>query len=335
MKRTPTIVLAILFLAFSYTSNAQRYFCLLSPDFNEQVFVILDFQALTILDSVPLTYDNGDIDGFNGLAHNPTNGLLYAVLKNENTNARELATIDTLGNVNYIGDLGCRISSITFGPDGTLYGITGSGNEPYETMFTININNADTTRFLVPPSSGWGDGEALAYNYANNLIYRYHGDELMQTINPMTLEVDTLFNDFDDYWNWSQDLFYDAAANHFKFFDGENVYIMTPAGALTLHGALPSGVYFKGVVDAAVVGTIGMEEETVRPRITIFPNPTEGIFTVKHSLNNATILVTDISGRTVLETIENIVDLSGHPAGIYLVTVFNDQQSSTLKLLKK
>jgi len=318
---------------FALFGNAQRYYGVESPDYAYSGFIVFDLGTLTVLDSVDISYDNGTIDGFNGLAHNPVDNKLYTVLKNT-SGARELAEIDTLGNATFIGSLGNTISAITFGPDGTLYGISGSGGSgPYERMYTINITNADTTFFFDPPSSN-EDGEALAYDYTNDLIYRYQGYGIIQRINPSTFEVDTVKDD-GVYENWSQVLFYDQNNDNFSFFDGYLVYTMTPEGAVTLIDTLPDNIAFKGVVDVSVFNNVGIKENNFAETIRLYPNPSDGIFTVNTGVKNTEITVSDINGRIIYRTNGNKINIADQAAGVYFLRVKTDNSVISKKFIKK
>jgi hypothetical protein len=72
----------------------------------------------------------------------------------------------------------------------------------------------------------------------------------------------------------------------------------------------------------------------------LYPNPTTGIFSVKLSktLNKAVVTISDASGRIILRRTEsgNVLtyDLSRYPSGGYLVTIKQNQQSITMKVIK-
>ncbi len=129
------------------------------------------------LSTVNVTEDGSDIDGFNGLATDPTSGLLYAIIRpnGSSTSQRYLATVDvTTGVATVIGDMGNRFSGIAFANDGTLYAATGNSATPDHTLFEIDKTDASSERLATLPTLG-GGGQALAFNSDNGLIYRGAG----------------------------------------------------------------------------------------------------------------------------------------------------------------
>jgi hypothetical protein len=62
---------------------------------------------------------------------------------------------------------------------------------------------------------------------------------------------------------------------------------------------------------------------SVEPKSTLYPNPTTGLLTLTHSQQLLTVVVYDPLGRQLLQTIPytttTSIDLSGQPAGIYII----------------
>jgi hypothetical protein len=63
---------------------------------------------------------------------------------------------------------------VTPAPAAQLYGLTGDGGTPAETMFTINTSTAAATLFLTLGAGN--NGEAIAFNPANGLMYHASGN---------------------------------------------------------------------------------------------------------------------------------------------------------------
>ena len=82
-----------------------------------------------------------------------------------------------------------------------------------------------------------------------------------------------------------------------------------------------------------------MEDIAAEPEITIYPNPTNGMFNV--DFNKATsIQVIDLLGATVYnEKLEDpyagtkSIDLSNLSNGIYFICVYNEDRSTKRKLI--
>ncbi|QES88699.1 T9SS type A sorting domain-containing protein [Rhizosphaericola mali] len=73
----------------------------------------------------------------------------------------------------------------------------------------------------------------------------------------------------------------------------------------------------------------------------LYPNPTSGRITVEftNALNNASIILTDMSGRTLQSTIKSgaqiSLDLSSYPSGMYILQIKDNQTLFTQKVIKK
>jgi len=109
---------------------------------------------------------SGDsIEGFTGLAVDPTNGTMYAVVRlrnNPNRKTRNLVTLDVSAlaatDVATLSETG--VSGITFLPDGTLLGVTGDGADNPETLWSVNKTDGVMTSIL--PMGNGADGESIA-----------------------------------------------------------------------------------------------------------------------------------------------------------------------------
>jgi len=110
---------------------------------------------------------------------------------------------------------------------------------------------------------------------------------------------------------------------------GTNTIVTNPP-TIVARGALVFSGFFEGHFPFVVGNTetvdttycfdngIGIiEEEEGENELTIYPNPTAGIFTVQGTV--AVIQVYDLFGRLVLSTNKRQVDMSTYPAGIYMV----------------
>lgn len=87
--------------------------------------------------------------------------------------------------------------------------------------------------------------------------------------------------------------------------------------------------------------SIGMEEETINPHLeaTIYPNPTQGRFTVVlEDVEPADYRVYDLNGRLQRSgsfESRTDIDLSDLANGVYILHVVQDQQSSYAKIIKQ
>ncbi len=93
-----------------------------------------------------------------------------------------------------------------------------------------------------------------------------------------------------------------------------------------------------------LIGT-ALEDELFGRSITLFPNPSNGIFALGISGLKAQelhITVSDVTGKTIMEfheaqringNFEQVIDLSGHAEGVYMVTVFDGQRYARKKMI--
>ena len=140
--------------------------------------------------SIAIELPGKTVIGGNGLATNPLTGELFAMLRLSGQSSRELVTIDpATGIATSIGNTGDRFSSLAFDSAGTLYGMTGNGGNPRETLYILST--ADATRtFLLDLQQNLG-GMAMAFNPVDGLLYHLTGrgnssasSRLFRAINP-------------------------------------------------------------------------------------------------------------------------------------------------------
>ncbi len=171
--------------------ETQEYLFSISPR-DEFIRLVDPTDATTILIYTLFISGGPVISGVTGLATNPRTGEMYGLLKMSGPVSRVLALINPFsGEVTPIGDTGDNFAALAFNNDSTLYGMTGNGATISETLFTIDPTNGMATLVLNLTDSASRDGEALAYNPDDDLLYRAQGHitdnvEFM-SINPTAL----------------------------------------------------------------------------------------------------------------------------------------------------
>ena len=80
-------------------------------------------------------------------------------------------------------------------------------------------------------------------------------------------------------------------------------------------------------------------EEKDHPRLSIFPNPTDGILTIETgSIDQCAIEITTLNGqliyKTNMEGTSNQIDLSSYKQGIYIITIRSEDFVTTKKISK-
>ena len=123
---------------------------------------------------VSITLPGFTVTGGTGLARHPSTGDLYALLKVSGSSFRRLATVDEFtGMATDIGNTFRRFAAIAFDSSGTLWALTGDGDGVPETLFLLNP--IDATSILVAELGAGSDGETMAYNPDDGLIYHASG----------------------------------------------------------------------------------------------------------------------------------------------------------------
>jgi len=156
-------------LAFSLDGNT-----LFSIDRRDDQLHVVDPTDASIDSTKTITLSGETVRGGTGLATHPTTGELWAILKINGQSGRELVTIDPSdGKATSKGTIGLKIAGIAFDSSGTLFGVTGDGGAPAETLVTIS--QTDGTPTLVCGLGSGLDGEVIAFNPNDGLLYHMSG----------------------------------------------------------------------------------------------------------------------------------------------------------------
>ncbi len=131
-------------------------------------------------------------------------------------------------------------------------------------------------------------------------------------------------------FNTDEDLVYIATRgnNSQKWFDGGGIddlrvydEVLTAEEILLIYG----GTYLN-------IGDVAFEEHELKA----YPNAVEDFLNIKTTSNSAlNISVFDITGKAIIRTYGNSVDMSGLTSGLYIVKVREDNKVANLKILKK
>jgi hypothetical protein len=83
--------------------------------------------------------------------------------------------------------------------------------------------------------------------------------------------------------------------------------------------------------------TVGIDEQTIRPTIKIYPNParTELYLSISQT-DKSEISVSNLLGLVLFKTQnQNLIDISNLTSGIYLITITQGQMKQTQKFIKE
>jgi hypothetical protein len=123
--------------------------------------------------ALEIAVDGVPIEGATALARDPQSGALFATA--QASNGRDLLRIDpTTGDATRVGPLGGRFAALAFDCRGTLFGVTGDGDETApESLFRIDPASG-ATAFVRALGNG-DSGEALAFSPADGRLYHGSG----------------------------------------------------------------------------------------------------------------------------------------------------------------
>ena len=186
----------------------------------------------------------GAVQSGNGLAVDPTSGTVYAILKIAGQSSRVLATINlSNGQATTIAATGRQVAGITFADDGTLYAVSGTGDTGCAAcLYTLNkVTGAPSATLATLTNTG--DGQAIAYNSADDMIYHANGNSCVGCTEPAVFEKIDPANSFsvtdigytgDPIPSEVLGIGYDAGTGKFIVTDLDlRVWSVTPGGAAT------------------------------------------------------------------------------------------------------
>jgi len=80
-------------------------------------------------------------------------------------------------------------------------------------------------------------------------------------------------------------------------------------------------------------------ESPIALEMKVYPNPTNGLFTLEvDAVGEYVVTIRDIAGRVLLRQTQTgltvQMDISGYPAGLYLLTIDSGKQQSTIRIVK-
>ncbi|MCB0795385.1 MAG: T9SS type A sorting domain-containing protein [Flavobacteriales bacterium] len=319
LLRTASMVLGA--MAFSLLLNAQTmYYGVNSPDGSGGELKLVDITDGTESNAVSVTLNGVQVDGCTGLAFDPVSGLVHVVVKVDSVFT--LGAIDlSTGVVTPLSTLSDRIASIAFDDSGTLYGITGDGGNTPETLYTIDAGTGVSTLFVQPGTGD--DGEALAYNSTNGLLYRYGGGGLFQSIDPTNGTVTDMFISGAMVENFAHALVYNGSS--FFMSAGTDLLQVSVNGTAVLIASHGTSEGYKGLVDASIVGV----QEPSAWHASVFPNPARDRLEITVEEGGIDrILIHTASGALIRDLRLNganrqVVDVSELADGLYTMELQN------------
>lgn len=289
-----------------------------------------------------LVSDTGSVNGFAGLAENPANGKMYAIVKKGGI-TRYLEELNTsTGMLTFVMDLrDIHLSTLTFSPDGRAFSVSGDGGPNPQVLFEIGIAGDTLIQHLYVGITDTvsTDGEAIAFNSNDGKLYRYASQDTLQIIDTATWML-THVGYSQRVDNCGHAMTYRSTTNDFVFAACDSIHVVDTAGNI-------SSTVINGVVNTTqlkgIWGPIPTTAVTPLPLINdfaIYPNPSNGNFRINSSKSIQNIQVLSINGALISNTDFNATttgfDFNIDKAGSYLVKVtFEDGTFSVKKALVK
>lgn len=129
--------------------------------------------------------------------------------------------------------------------------------------------------------------------------------------------------------------------------DNNNAIITGETGQsfnATINGNYAVELSENGCVDTSacvVITTVGIVENSFEHKLTVYPNPTSGNFSIDLGAiyESSAVSITDISGKLIVsETMSKSQVLNFNikePAGIYIVSIQSGDKKAIIKLIKE
>jgi hypothetical protein len=170
------LLLSLSLLLLGFGAEAQSVTRLIGASPFQDSLWVYDSTNFFVQRRMMLTPSSGGaITGINGIATDPTTGIIYVVVKQSAVTGRVLGTLNAYtGLVTIVGNLGDNFASITFNANGTLLGVTGDGAAVPETVYRIDKTNASKT--LLRTLGNGLDGEIICFNPSDNMVYHWSGN---------------------------------------------------------------------------------------------------------------------------------------------------------------
>ena len=312
--------------------------------------------AGTIASSVTTSAINiaqNPIEGFNGMAQHPITEEVYVLFKDNNED-RFIGRLNTAtGEIITVAQTDSSLASIAFDASGVLYAMQGYANGGnVQQMQTVDINTAPETAFHVFTNTSGGDGEGLAFNTTDNLMYRYDGDDAGEF---MSLNLDTLaesvISTTSGLDNYGGALAYRQGQNKFLLGLGNTLYDLLADGTISTISSIAefdSGTFNNGWAETYIKGLVKVSSSTAgindltKTNISIYPNPTNNIINVNlgevTSPTNYSLYSIDgkmIEDNNTVNSNSFSIDLTDMAIGIYILKIKSENSINTFKIIKR
>lgn len=210
-------------------------------------------------------------------------------------------------------------ASITLGV-GTSLNVVGlelqTAVSDYELTGPYSITSSNSAETI--------DGkEGIIFSFENTLMTGYKGTIVLHY-------EDSYLNGLTE-----ADLYLNTQDNTDSWIEHDGTIVDESENTLTMVFDNSSPISFKGVTAAEFDDTVSTDDlEFLKTHV--HPNPTEAIINIPQT-ENFTKIVYNLLGEKLLETNEEVIDISNVPVGVYVLKIFDNktQSTKTFKIVKK
>lgn len=187
-------------------------------------------------------------------------------------------------------------------------------------------------------------------NHTGNEPIYFHSDvQNTNSTNPLTgLQFTWLFKGQDAGGNWDDDpVFIDPSNKDFRLDPGSNMIDQgdnsfssnidydLDSNIRILQNDVDLGAY---EVDPDFKRTISIRSHLAsKPLYEVFPNPNNGLFTVKRAREGAYFKIISLAGQIIVEKqqlFDSPIDISNHPKGVYMLIIIDKDKETSLPIMK-
>lgn len=263
--------------------------------------------------------DNNSTDNFNSEAGNTFSGGRFLRYTGGDINGKVINCTFTKNSEN---------NSVIPGSQRAVFGIQGVNNntEIYNTIFYNN--NVNTTGVSI------GFGTNAAYTPTSVTVYNTISEDVMDLASYVTSTNNSQVNP----------VFSNSAANDFTLQTGSsaiNSGVTTGISNLIPLTDLAGENRFVGTIDVGCYeyqSSVGVEEQTINNKISIYPNPTSNVLTIKNIDSKIeSISIFDLTGK-IIETVvynTNTIDVRNLVNGIYFIQINTANGLYNTKFIKE
>ncbi len=231
-------------------------------------------------------------------------------------------------------------------PGGKLYGTSGGGITGHGVIFCFDTsNNTCKNVYAFPTAIGVYPGQLVPYDgkFYSSCLEGGYGAGTIFSFDPLTDSVDCLFKFYDASGEYPSDLmlasngiFYGTTTSGGQYQYG-NIFSFNPENySFKVIYSFKSDSFGGGNGLIEYNPSAGIKQLSVNNnQLSIYPNPSNGIFTIKSTKNIDALKVTNLLGQIIYAAQPKQTQFTFNisATGMYFVTVTSDNETETKKVV--